>query len=147
MLQQTDEKHEEAHRRLRSDQRDLDSDQQTLKAEVAALKLALAQQMTTITTQQAAPIDVGKLMMNPKMVLGVVGLVVSIITGNYFGSIWAVNPLKLQVDTLAGSLVRIDERSSGTKDSVDELKRQMEARRLEIQNISNDLQQLKRTLR
>jgi type II secretory pathway pseudopilin PulG len=89
--------------------------------------------MTLLKTSATAPIDVGQLVFNPKMVLAIVGLVASIITGN-----WLTNqPIREQ-------LVRSDERQKNMEDKIDTLQRQMEMRRLEIQGVSNDLQQIRR---
>ena len=138
MLQQNDNKHEDAHKRIRDDHRELDADYQALKAKVAGLELLLATQVRLLTDMKedakSAPVDVEKIMFNPKMVLGIIGLVVSIVTGNYFGSLYAVNPVKTQVDALTISV----------KDSIDDLKKQMELRRQEIQQLSNDVQQIRR---
>ena len=71
MVQQNDEKHEKGHARLRDDWRDhetrLDRIEQALaKVEKAAISLG---------ESQAAPIDIGKIVFAPKMVLAIVALV------------------------------------------------------------------------
>lgn len=131
MLRLSDEKHEEAHHRMRLDMRVLDTDVQGLKAEVVSLKLALERHAAGLTAVQTAPIDVGKIVFNPKMVLAIVALVASIVTGNYVTTTQAVSVLRVEFTQV--------------KESVDDLKRQMEMRRLEIQNLTNNLQQLQRS--
>ena len=134
MIQQNDDKHEDAHTRMRADQRALEAEMRALTQKTAALELTVTQSLLTLKAATEGPVDVGKIMFNPKMVLGIVGLVASIVTGN-----WLTNqPIREQ-------LVRQEERWQAVQTSVDDLKRQMEMRRLEIQAVSNDLQQIKRT--
>jgi Na+/glutamate symporter len=134
MIQQNDEKHEEAHHRMRTDHRALETDVRSLVLKVTALELAMTQQTMAVTALTNAPINIEKIVFNPKMVLAIVGLVASIVTGN-----WLTNqPIREQ-------LVRSDERAKNMEDKIDNLQRQMEMRRLEIQQVSNDLQQVRRT--
>lgn len=133
MVQQNDDKHEEAHDRIRKDHRALEVEVRALRDQVTSVAAALTQQMSMVKTIQDAPIDVEKIVFNPKMVLAIIGLVASIVTGN-----WLTNqPIREQ-------LVRGDERSKSMEDKIDTLQRQMEMRRLEIQGVSNDLQQIRR---
>lgn len=128
MVQQNDDKHEEAHHRIRTDHRELEVDHQALKSKVATLELLLTQQIMGLKQMETTPIDVGKIVFNPKMVLSIVGLVATVILGNYFTTTQAVSVLRAEF--------------TGVKESVDDLKRQMEMRRLEIQQLSNNMQQL-----
>ena len=130
MVQQNDEKHEEAHHRMRTDHRELEVDHQALKSKVATLELLLTQQIMTVKQIETMPVDVGKIVFNPKMVLSIVGLVATVILGNYFTTTQALSVLRAEF--------------TGVKESVDDLKRQMEMRRLEIQQLSNNMQQLQR---
>lgn len=124
-----DLKHDKGHGRLRGD---LDrAESRVLAAETA--QRALEVRLTRLETAAAAPIEIGQIVFNPKMVLAIVGLVASIVTGN-----WLTNqPIREQ-------LVRSDERQKNMEDKIDTLQRQMEMRRLEIQGVSNDLQQIRR---
>lgn len=126
MVQQNDEKHEKGHARLRDDWREHDT--RLDKMENCLRKLELAS--TTMQDTQAAPIDIGKLVFAPKMVLAVVGLVISILGGT-----WFIN------QPIVSRLDRFEERQSSTKDVIDGLTKAMEMRRLEIQTLSNNLQQ------
>ena len=147
MLQQNDDKHEEAHHRIRTDHRLLEVRVETLHAELTAMKVLLAQQTARMDDAKGAPIDVGKIMFNPKMVMGIVGLVVSIITGNYFTNAPIRDDLrdvKDQVGSLKADVAQQSERATAVQAAIDELKRAMELRRLEIQSVSNDLQQMRR---
>lgn len=126
MVQQNDEKHEKGHARLRDDWREHDT--RLDKMESCLRKLELAS--TTLQDTQAAPIDIGKLVFAPKMVLAVVGLVIAILGGT-----WFIN------QPIVSRLDRFEERQSSTKDVIDGLTKAMEMRRLEIQTLSNNLQQ------
>ena len=130
MLQQNDEKHEDAHRRLRADHRELDAKHEALKIKVAALEATFEQLKVGIQAAKDAPIDVGLIVFNPKMVLAIVGLVVSILGGT-----WFIN------QPIVSRLDRFEERMSSQKDVIDGLTKAMEMRRLEIQSLGNNLQQ------
>jgi chaperonin cofactor prefoldin len=124
-----DVKHDSGHKRLRSDMDRHETRTAAVETSIKALEL----QLTRLQTAATAPIDIGQVMFNPKMVLAIVGLVASIITGN-----WLTNqPIREQ-------LVRSDERQKNMEDKIDTLQRQMEMRRLEIQGVSNDVQRLRR---
>lgn len=130
MLQQNDEKHEAAHKRLRESQREIETDNAALKLRIAALEQLVTQTRQSVTDGQAAPIDIGKLVFAPKMVLSIVALVVTILGGT-----WFIN------QPIVSRLDRFEERMSSTKDVIDGLTKAMEMRRLEIQSLSNNLNQ------
>jgi len=124
-----DAKHDKGHGRLRSD---LDRAESRMLAFEGAQR-ALENRMTALEQAAKAPIDVGQIVFNPRMVLAIIGLVVSIVTGN-----WLTNqPIREQ-------LVRGEERAKSVEDKVDNLQRQMEMRRLEIQQLSNEFQRERR---
>jgi len=130
MLQQNDDKHEEAHRRLRADHRELESHVEALKIKVTAVEAALDQLRNDLHNVRNEPIDVGLIVFNPKMVFAIVGLVVSILGGT-----WFIN------QPIVSRLDRFEERMSSQKDVIDGLTKAMEMRRLEIQTLGNNLQQ------
>ncbi len=132
MVQQNHDQAEAAHGRLRGDLRETDDDVTKLKTDIAALKLSVMQAMQL----QAAPIDISHIMFDPKMVLGIVGLVVSILGGTYFIN----QPIVSRLD-------KFEERMSSQKDVIDGLTKAMEMRRLEIQNLGNNLQQFQQQQR
>ncbi len=120
-----DQKHEQGHGRLRGD---LDRAEQRVSS-IETSSRALELRLLTLESATKAPIDIGQIVFNPKMVLAIIGLVVSIVTGN-----WLTNqPIREQ-------LVRGEERSKSVEEKVDNLQRQMEMRRLEIQQLSNEFQ-------
>ncbi len=126
MVQQNDEKHEAGHKRLRSDYRELENDVETLTKKLADMDRLLEK----LSQAQTAPVDVGQIVFNPRMVLAIVGLVVSILGGT-----WFINqPIMSRLD-------KFEERMSSQRDVIDGLTKAMEMRRLEIQNVSNSLQQ------
>jgi len=83
MVEQNDDKHEAGHARLRRDFRELelqvDKGLQSLRDSHADLRQKIA-------TMEIAPVDTGKLMMTPRMVVGIVALCISMA-----GTIWASN--------------------------------------------------------
>ena len=130
MVQQIDEKHEAGHKRLRIDQRETDEELSALKKQVNEIDHLVTKLAQVQTDAKLAPIDVGQIMFNPKMVLGIVGLVVSILGGT-----WFIN------QPIVSRLDKFEERMSSQKDVIDGLTKAMEMRRLEIQNLGNNLQQ------
>jgi chaperonin cofactor prefoldin len=128
-----DVKHDKGHGRLRLDLDRAEERIHALETCQKTLEVEFTKVTSALKATENAPIDVGKIMFNPRMVLGIIGLVASIITGN-----WLTNqPIRDQ-------LVRSDERQKAMEDKIDTLQRQMEMRRLEIQGVSNDVQQLRR---
>lgn len=144
MLQQNDEKHEDAHRRLRGDHRELDAKYEAVKLRMAALEGAIEQLKSALHDARTAPIDVGLIVFNPKMVVAVVCLAVSIVGANWLSN----QPIRdgltvLQTQMTANTRIE-DERAKNTKDAIDALTKAMEMRRLEIQQVGNSVQQLQR---
>ena len=126
MVQQNDEKHEKGHARLRDDWRDHEARLERMEASLRKLESTAI----SLGDSQAAPIDIGKIVFAPKMVLAIVALVVSILGGT-----WFIN------QPIVSRLDRFEERMSSTKEVIDGLTKAMEMRRLEIQSLSNSLNQ------
>ena len=144
MLQQNDDKHEEAHKRIRATTDRIELAHKELELKVQAMQLAFTQAATEATLERRTPIDVGKIMFNPKMVLGIVGLVVSIVTGNYLTQSSVREEVRAAREDVGGIRAEIAKASAvqaAMQVTIEDLKRQMEMRRLEIQALSNDLQQ------
>ena len=130
MLQQNDDKHEAAHKRLRADHRELEERHEALKVKVTAIESRMDLQQQAFRDATGAPIDIGKVVFNPKMVLAIIGLVISILGGT-----WFIN------QPIVSRLDRFEERMSSTKDVIDGLTKAIEMRRIEIQNLNNNLTQ------
>ena len=126
MLQQNDDKHEEAHRRLRADHRELEQKYDALARRIGDMELA----MSRFRSDKEAPIDVGQIVFAPKMVMAIIALVTAILGGT-----WFIN------QPIVSRLDRFEERQASTKDVIDGLNKAMEMRRLEIQGLSNQFQQ------
>lgn len=144
MLQQNDEKHEDAHRRLRVDHRELEDRHEALKVKCMALEARMDVSQQAFRDAVAAPIDVGKIVFAPKTVLAIVCLAVSIVGANWLSN----QPIRegltvLQTQMTANTRIE-DERAKNTKDAIDGLTKAMEMRRLEIQQVGNSVQQLQR---
>ncbi len=140
MVQQNDDKHEAGHARLRTDYREME--QRVMALERAYTDAALDYAKMKVTAD--APIDVGKIMFNPRMVLGIIGLVVSIVTGNWFTTAPLRESLVQIREQFTDNIKLQDERFKAVNDKLDNSGRQMEMRRLEIQQLNNDVQQLRR---
>jgi len=132
MVQQNHEQAEEGHKRLRTSQREMDEELETLKQKLEKMDRLVTQMSQT----QSGPIDVGQIVFNPKMVLAIVGLVVSILGGT-----WFIN------QPIVSRLDKFEERMNSQKDVIDGLTKAMEMRRLEIQNLGNNLQQFQQLQR
>lgn len=139
MLQQADDKHEEGHKRLRDTLRALDSEHQAVKAKLAAMELLLTQQTMVVKNLTDAPIDVGKIVFNPRMVVAVVGLAISIVAGNWFVS----HPVSEKVDTIETKLdvnTKLEEERYKTiASAVESLSKEMVLRRMENAEMSKTL--------
>lgn len=130
MLQLSDDKHEDAHRRLRSDIRIGEAERDALTLRIQKLEREAAQTSQMLIDSKGAPIDLGLIVFNPKMVLAIIGLVVTILGGT-----WFIN------QPIVSRLDRFEERQASTKEAIDTLNKATEMRRLEIQSLSNQFQQ------
>jgi uncharacterized protein YneF (UPF0154 family) len=132
-----DKKHDDSHGRLRHD---LDQAESRVLA-LEGWKHGIEERLKL---EAESPIDVGKIVFNPRMVLAVVGLVVSIITGNWLTT-WPVRESLVRIQEQFTDNVKLqDERFRAMTDKIDNVQRQMEMRRLEIQQVNNDVQQLRK---
>ncbi len=134
MVQQNHDAAEAAHGRLRGDLRDVEADALKVKGRLEELDRLVTKLAQAQTDAKAAPIDIGNLVFDPKMVLAIVGLVVSILGGT-----WFIN------QPIVSRLDKFEERMSSQKDVIDGLTKAMEMRRLEIQNLGNNLQQFQQS--
>ncbi len=134
MVQQNHEQSEAGHKRLRDDLRDAESDVSKIKAKYEELDRLVTKLAQAQTDAKAAPINIGNLVFDPKMMLAIVGLVVSILGGT-----WFIN------QPIVSRLDRFEERMTSQKDVIDGLTKAMEMRRLEIQNLGNNLQQFQQS--
>ena len=130
MVQQLDEKHDAGHKRLRIDQRETDDAVEGLKKKLDDMDRTLVTLKSVQEAAKGGPVDIGQIVFNPKMVLAIVALVVSILGGT-----WFIN------QPIVSRLDKFEERMSSQKDVIDGLTKAMEMRRLEIQNLGNSLQQ------
>ena len=130
MVQQNHEQAEAAHGRLRGDLRDTEADLSKVTTRMEELDRLVTKLAQAQTDAKVAPIDIGNLVFDPKMVLAIVALVVSILGGT-----WFIN------QPIVSRLDKFEERMSSQKDVIDGLTKAMEMRRLEIQNLGNNLQQ------
>jgi hypothetical protein len=132
MVQQNDDKHEAGHTRLRLDYRELERRVMAIERAYTDTVLDFTRTKTAIEERANLPIDVGKIMFNPRMVLAIVGLVATIVTGN-----WLTNqPIREQ-------LIRNDERTSNMAAEIvslkQELKAGLELRRMEIATLQKSV--------
>ena len=136
MVEQNDEKHLEGHVRLRKDLRELeqqvDAGFQSLRESHAALRMKIA-------TMETTPVDAGKLMVTPRIVVTIVALSLSIA-----GGVWAsTSGLRSDVRDI---LTRMetqrsvsDVRDASMRESIEAMKRRQELQQYEIQGLKEML--------
>jgi hypothetical protein len=136
-IQSIDEKHDDAHRRLREGLRDTN-------AEVEAIKKKQAEANEKFSTFAATPPDVMKLRFTPSTVVAVVAVCVSIVGGFWastsglrsdFRDMATRMETQQQVDTAYRKLQ--EERSTSFKEALDGLRRQQELQRYETQSVKD----------
>jgi hypothetical protein len=138
-----DVKHDEGHKRHRIEIERTAEDVSVLRKKVTDLEIALSKQLGTLEKIEESPVDVGKIVFNPRMVLAIVALVASIITGNW-ATTWPMRETLIRIQEQFTDNVRLqDERFKSVNEKLDNGQRQMEMRRLEIQQLNNDIQQLR----
>jgi len=151
MVQQNDEKHEEAHSRIRADHRSLEQDVRVLRDRFDNMQRAIDKLQTSVDGLKDAKVDVGAIMFDWRMVIGIVGLVTSIVSGN-----WFVNaPMRENLADMKESLGIMhtqmdantklqDERAKNTAAELSSLKADLktglELRRMEIATLQTTLQ-------
>ena len=139
LIESTDEKHDEAHQRLRHDFRELKAQ---LDAGLNSVRADHAQTQTHIATMQATPVDAMKLMLPTRVVVAIVAGAVGIA-----GSIWiSTSGLKADVRDILGQLERqktaveasskLQEiQAASPKTAIDDMKRRQELQQYEIQSL------------
>jgi hypothetical protein len=147
MIQQNDDKHEEAHRRLRQD---LDKLEEQVNKGFQSLRDGFITNQSRIDTVANAPIDVAKLVMTPRIVIGIVMLVLSVA-----GAMWAstlglrsdVRDILTRMDAKRAddaNLARIQELQIGMlKATVEDMKKRQELKQYDIQDLTNALNGMK----
>ncbi len=143
MVKQNDEKHEAGHKRLRDDYRSLENDFDRLRSDVTDMKATLANIKIIMDRVGQEPIDVGKIMFNPKMVLGIVGLVVTIVSGNWIVNLPVRDSLSVMQTAIANMRTQMDsrgtledERHAVVMKQLEDFKKRQELSELEIRNLS-----------
>lgn len=144
MVQQNDDKHEEAHKRLRLDHRALQEDFDRVHDKVTTLETKIETLIKELAASRTAPIDIGLIVFNPKMVVAIVCLAVSIVGANWLSNQPIRDGLTVLREQVSGNTRIEDERARVSKDAIDALTKAMEMRRLEIQQVGNSVQQLQR---
>lgn len=118
MLQDNDDKHEDAHKRIRADIRGLE-------LEVDDIRKRAHEQSGTITTMRATKTDVTNLSFSPRTVVAIVCICAGLASGQ-----WALNQT-LRQDVLKS----VD----SLKDTINELKRRQELQQYEIQGLKEEV--------
>lgn len=142
-IQAVDQKHDDAHRRLRESFRDIDG-------ELERLKKTQGEADKLFAAYAATPPDVLKLRFTPSTVVAVVAVCISIF-GGFWASTWglrsSVDALITQMNTQKEVDVAYrklqDERASSFKDGLDTLRRQQDLQRYEIQSVKDLVNGLK----
>lgn len=139
MITSVDEKHVEAHQRLRHDYRELRSQ---LDLGLQSIRNDLASSRMEIAKIEATPVDATKLVLTPKIVVGIVVTVVAI-----YGGIWAstyglrsdVRDILSRIETQKTAVEaasKLQEVQANTLNkSIDEMRRRQELQQYEIQSL------------
>ncbi len=143
MVQQNDDKHEKGHSRLRDDYRELEKRVMALERAYTETVLDFTRTKAEVNAERRAPIDVGKIVFNPRMMLAVVGLALSTVTGNSFVNWWMGTPIRqdiaaMRTDMIANAKVQ-DERASSNKLTLDKLERNGTLQQMKIDEITTAL--------
>lgn len=143
MVKQNDEKHEAGHKRLRDDYRSLENEYDRLNTQLTDLKVTVSNMARALDRVGQEPIDVGKIMFNPKMVLGIVGLVVTIVSGNWIVNLPVRDSLSVMQTAIANMRTQMDsrgtledERHAVVMKQLEDFKKRQELSELEIRNLS-----------
>ena len=143
LLDQTDQKHEDAHKRLRSDFRLLEERVDDAFKLLNEGHLANKQRITEVAN---TPIDPSKVMFTPKIVGSIVGtaLLVS-------GSMWAFNTgmrsdvrdiltrMEAQKTAIEQAVKLQDVQTASIKTSVDEMRRRQELQQMQIAELKESI--------
>jgi len=130
MIEQIDEKHTEAHRRMRQD---LDRLEEQVNKGFEALREGRQSNTLRIQNLEAAPIDASKLFLNAKIVIAAIIMAVGIAAA-VWGLKSAISDLTSKLDTAS----KIQELQNNTmKNSVDDMKRRQELQQFQIQELKD----------
>ncbi len=133
MIHQNDKKHEEGHKRLRTDLRDVDERLESIETDHTKLS-------ARILKMESAPPEVAQLRFSPAIVVFIVTTAVSI-----SGGIWASTAglrehmisidarLATQAETEKANAKLLDERAATLRDAVAAIQRQQQLQAYEIQ--------------
>lgn len=138
-VEQDDEKHESAHKRLRGT---LDQIQENLEL----VALALAETKSQLAVLKATPVDVAKLRFTPAIVIMIIT-----VAGGMWASTYGLRSdvrdiltrMNLQTELDVARTKLQDERAANLKDSVDAMRRRQELQQYEIQGVKDAIVNLK----
>lgn len=139
MIELNDQKHDDAHKRLRTDLRELETQ---VNAGFQSLREGYSANVNKIEALAAKPLDATKLVLAPRVVVSIVACSIGLA-----GAVWASTAglrsdmrdiltrmeAQKQASEAAGRLQEVQ--TSAIKTSVDEMKRRQELQQYEIQNL------------
>ena len=139
LIASLDEKHDDAHLRVRTElsllKNQLDSGLQSVRAEIAV-------ERTVLATYAATPVDVTKLVLSPRIVFTIVVVVLSI-----YGTIWAstyglgsdvrdiITRIDAQNKASEAAAKLLDVRAETVNRAIEDMKRRQESQAAEIQSL------------
>ncbi len=136
MVQQNHAQAEDGHKRLRGDFRDMERDLDALTVKVAALDLLTQKTALALSTSESAPIDVGKIVFNPRMVLAIIAAVSAIIGGNWLTTL----PVRAEI---AANAKLQDERNASMHTAIDDVKKAQTLQQLQLNELNTTMATLK----
>jgi hypothetical protein len=130
MIEQIDDKHTEAHRRMRQD---LDRLEEQVNKGFDSLREGRQHNAARIEKLETAPLDATKLVLNSKVVVSMLILALGI-AASVWGLRSGISDLASKLDTA----YKLQEMQNATmKTSLDDMKRRQELQQYEIQNLKD----------
>lgn len=136
MIQQNDEKHDEAHRRLRQD---LDRLEEQVNKGFNSLREGFLTNSSRIETVANTPIDATKLVLNTKVVVALLVMVLGIAA-----AVWTIRSgMDRLSDRMEATAKLQDVQSGALKTAVDEMRRRQELQQYELQSLKEAILAMK----
>ncbi len=132
MIQQNDEKHEEAHRRLRQD---IDRIEDNVNKGLEALRLLSAANLAKIEANAQLPIDATKLILRTPVVVSIVIFVVITV-----GAVWGIRSSNDRLADRMEATARLqEEQITAIKADVKDVKQRQELKQYDVQELKDML--------
>jgi len=139
MIQANDDKHEDAHSRIRGDYRDLEKRVMSLERAYTDTLLDFTRTKTALDERAKAPLDVLRIGMTLKLGISLAGAVATIIIGAYSSAAWVKSDITEIRNELNVSTRLQEERAGTTKTALDKLDAASRLQQMKIDEITTAL--------